>query len=172
MEVLKNESDYPIIKSIEGKQGYFADSEGNIYTLWTNKGYHGLVMQARFKKLKFSKSKSGHLVVSFGRKEKELVHRVIYRTFVGEIPDGYVVRHLNDIPSDNRVVNLTAGTQKENMMDAGKNGRFKTKLNPEQVIKIKSLKGFKKRKEVAEEFSVSEGTVKDIWNNRTWEWIK
>ena len=169
---LSVEKDYPNIKPIDGKQGYFADSDGNIYTLWTNKDYHGLVMQARFKKLTFSKSKSGHLVVSFGRNDKELVHRVIYKTFVGEVPNGNVIRHLNDDPSDNRVSNLAAGTQKENMMDAGKNGRFKTKLNAEQVIKIKGLKGFKKRKEVADEFSVSEGTIKNIWNNRAWEWIK
>ncbi|PZL70104.1 HNH endonuclease signature motif containing protein [Enterococcus plantarum] len=157
------------VKPIKGKLGYFADVDGNIYSLWINKGRHGLVMGNRFRKLNFSKSKSGHFVVSFGREDKELVHRVIYQTFVGDIEEGKFIRHLNDIKSDNRVCNLKQGTQKENMSDAMKNGVLKTKLDKEAVKTIRSLKGYKKRKEVALIYQVSENTIKQIWNFKTWK---
>jgi DNA-binding transcriptional regulator YiaG len=125
-------------------------------------------MTDNFKKMNFSKAKSGHLVVSFGRSEKEFVHRVIYETFVGKIKDGAFIRHLNDIKTDNRVSNLAQGNQKENMADALRNGVLKTKLNFEEVTKIRKLKGYLKRKEVATQFGVSESTIKNIWNNHTW----
>lgn len=156
------------IRSIPGREGYFADADGNIYSLWVNKGQHGLVMNTEFKRLSFSKNTSGHLMVSFGRDEKRFVHRIIYETFVGKLEDGMVIRHLNDIPNDNRVCNLAQGTQKENMNDALLNGRLKTKLNREDALRIRSLKGYKRRKEVAEEFRVSESTVKQIWGNHIW----
>ena len=159
------------IKQVPGKEGYFADPDGNIYSLWVNKGQHGLAMSKEFKQLNFSKSNSGHLVVSFGRYDKELVHRVIYKTFIGELEEGKVIRHLNDNPSDNRVSNLKQGTQKENVEDALKNKKFKTKLTEEDVVRIKVLKGYKKRKIVAQEFNVSEGTIKNVWNNKTWRYL-
>lgn len=159
------------IKQVPGKDGYFADPDGNIYSLWINKGQHGLVMTKEFKRLNFSKSKSGHLVVSFGRFDKELVHRVIYRTFIGELEKGKVIRHLNDVPTDNRVSNLKQGTQKENMYDALENNKLKSKLTEEDVISIKSLKGYQKRKTVAKNFGVSESTVKGIWNDKTWRYL-
>lgn len=158
------------IRAIKGKEGYFADADGNIYSLWINKGYHGLVMQDNFKKLNFSKAKSGHMVVRFGRGKANYVHRVIYETFVGDINENNVIRHLNDDPSDNRVSNLAQGTQKDNVGDACRNGLI-GKLSSEDVIRIRSLKGFKKRKETAKEFGVSEGTIKDIWSNKTWRWL-
>lgn len=42
------------------------------------------------------------------------VHRAIYETFVGEIPDGYVIDHINTKQDDNRLENLRAVTTKEN----------------------------------------------------------
>lgn len=46
------------------------------------------------------------------------VHQVVLLTFVGPLPDGLVVRHLNGDPSDNRLANLAYGTRKENQQDS------------------------------------------------------
>ena len=43
------------------------------------------------------------------------VHRAIYETFIGEIPDGYEIDHINTKRDDNRLENLRAVTKKENM---------------------------------------------------------
>lgn len=42
------------------------------------------------------------------------VHRIIWETFNGEIPDGYQIDHINTIRTDNRLENLRMVTCKEN----------------------------------------------------------
>ena len=42
------------------------------------------------------------------------VHRLVYETFVGEIPQGYQIDHINTIRDDNRLENLRCVTGKEN----------------------------------------------------------
>ena len=43
------------------------------------------------------------------------LHRLVYQTFIGEIPNGYDIDHLNRDRQDNRVCNLRACTRSENM---------------------------------------------------------
>ena len=42
------------------------------------------------------------------------VHRLVYETFVGPIPEGMVIDHINADRDDNSVVNLRCVTHKEN----------------------------------------------------------
>ena len=42
------------------------------------------------------------------------VHRLVYETFVGKIPQGYQIDHINTIRDENRLDNLRIVTQKEN----------------------------------------------------------
>lgn len=42
------------------------------------------------------------------------VHRMVWETFVGKIPDGYEIDHINTIRDDNRLENLRCVTPKEN----------------------------------------------------------
>lgn len=51
------------------------------------------------------------------------LHRLVLNAFIGPRPDGLVVRHLNGDPTDNRLENLTYGTQAENCQDAIRHGR-------------------------------------------------
>ena len=43
------------------------------------------------------------------------LHRLIWETFVGEIPEGYEIDHINTIRNDNRLENLRCVTHKENV---------------------------------------------------------
>ena len=103
-----------------------------------------------------------------GRKgERILVHRLIYRTFYGEIPEGECVRHLNDDSLDNRLDNLSAGTQKDNMEDCKRNGGFKNrkKLDASQMIEISKIKNENPatpNRIIAERFNVSRRTIDRI----------
>lgn len=62
----------------------------------------------------------GHKHVTFSRDGKTTcyqVHRLVLLAFAGPCPNGLQVRHLNGIPGDNRLENLTYGTPKENITD-------------------------------------------------------
>ena len=50
-------------------------------------------------------------ILKYGYK---FVHRVVYETFIGVIPDGYEIDHINAIRDDNRLKNLRCVTHKEN----------------------------------------------------------
>lgn len=55
-----------------------------------------------------------------GQKKKICVHNLVAKVFLGEIPDGYVVDHINNNPSDNYVTNLQIVTVAENSQKAAK----------------------------------------------------
>ncbi len=45
------------------------------------------------------------------------VHRLVLLAFKGPRPDGQYCRHLNGVPTDNRLANLAWGTKSENTFD-------------------------------------------------------
>ncbi|TES48061.1 HNH endonuclease signature motif containing protein [Shouchella lehensis] len=133
---------------IRGNDGYYIDDQGNVYSEWVNKGIHGLVRSKSLRKLKGSKHKHGYTMFRFKRNGKaHLLHRLVIESFVGPIPEGMVVCHKNDIPSDNRLDNLYIGTQRQNMSDSIKLNRFpsgykngQSKLSQNDVRKIRRIK--------------------------------
>lgn len=60
-------------------------------------------------------TKFRYLRVYCGNKHLVSVHRLVYETFKGEIPEGYQIDHINTIRNDNRLDNLRIVTPKENM---------------------------------------------------------
>ncbi len=50
------------------------------------------------------------------------VHRMVAESFIGPIPDGMVVRHLDGEPTNNRVTNLAIGSHSENHLDKRRHG--------------------------------------------------
>jgi hypothetical protein len=58
----------------------------------------------------------------FGVKQREGVHVLVARTFLGPRPEGQEVRHRDGNPSNNQVSNLRYGTRSENASDAVEHG--------------------------------------------------
>jgi hypothetical protein len=154
--------------------GYFVDKLGNVYS---NKAKGGGI---RILKPRCRNKKDKHLSIMFsGDRKSYFVHRVIYEVFVGSIPEGKIICHKDDDPTNNAPENLYAGTHKENHADAKRNGRKPfgekcvfSKLKEIDVLRILSLIGKTKNVDLAKEFNVSKSTITDIFKNRTWKHIK
>lgn len=68
---------------------------------------------------------SGYL--QFGLDNKNVyVHRIVYETFVGVIPKGYDINHIDGNKLNNNVSNLEAVTRSENQKHAARIGLRKT----------------------------------------------
>lgn len=65
----------------------------------------------------------GYGCVDVGKNKKLRVHRMVYEAFHGPIPTDHVIDHINFQKADNRLENLEAVTQAENMRRAAIGGR-------------------------------------------------
>lgn len=70
--------------------------------------------------------REGHMGVClsvYGKPRYFYIHRLMAQAFIDNPRNLPVVRHLNDIPNDNELINLAWGTQRDNALDALRNGR-------------------------------------------------
>lgn len=68
----------------------------------------------------------GHKAIKNGKRghaKQEYAHRLIAKAFIPNPNNLPIVRHLDDCPENNEISNLAWGTQKDNIMDAKRNGR-------------------------------------------------
>lgn len=68
--------------------------------------------------------------------EYVMAHRRMWELSVGKIPDGMLLCHKCDTPACVNPGHLFVGTQKENIRDAIKKGRFTQYAKPETMAKI------------------------------------
>lgn len=107
MRTLSNMEEW---KEIKDYPNYMVSNIGRVKSLGNNK-------TRKEKILKPKKMKTGYLMFFLSKEGKQkgfTIHRLVYKAFVGEIPDGMQVNHINEIKSDNRLENLNLMTPKEN----------------------------------------------------------
>jgi hypothetical protein len=78
-------------------------------------------------------------------KRTTLVHRLVWETFMGEIPEGYEIDHINADPSDNRLNNLRLVTHTQNIRLSKKRTdytRKKFSIEEKAIAKTLYKKGF------------------------------
>lgn len=116
---------------------------------------------------------SGHLYVLPYRKPKLDVHVAVLLAFVGPKPEGTEARHLNGVPTDNRLDNLAWGTRLENAADRQLHGaepwgeaKSDARLTVEQVRKIRA--DSRSSRTVGVAFGVSHSTVQRIRRGEDW----
>lgn len=103
-------------------------------------------------------------------------HRLSYKTFVGEIPNGLVVRHTCDNPPCINPQHLLVGTTRDNVQDrtdrnrgsrAGNGGHIQPKkLSIEQAIEIYNSTGSGVL--IGAKFGVSKNMVYNIRRGMSW----
>ena len=101
------------------------------------------------------------------------VHRLSYTVFVGEIPEGILVRHTCDNPSCFKPSHLCLGTDYDNVQDAISRGRKargsrcnKSNLTEADVRNIRQ--DTRSLRAVAADYGVCHGTVGAIKRTQSW----
>ena len=112
-------------------------------------------------------------------------HRVSYELFVGEIPDGLILRHTCDNPPCCRPDHLLIGTRTENSADKVARGRqskgpshaiktrgerhYNARLTVGQVSEIRKLyAGGTSQRKLAVLFGVGQSQIQRIVNRESW----
>lgn len=109
------------------EEHYEVSDHGGVRCLdrYVKRGTDGFLYHCRGQTLKALINKKGYLKVNLsgvGQPRTFAVHTLVLNAFEGPRPDGYVARHLNGNPLDNRRENLCWGTLEENMQDAIRHG--------------------------------------------------
>lgn len=108
-----------------------------------------------------------------GEKRSVRLHRVIWVSVHGVIPDGMVIHHKNNIKSDNRIENLAVVTPAENSRLAALDGLYltgdrnkRTKLTSDCVAKIRSdyVMGKGTLRQLAKAYGISKSRVSQLVN--------
>jgi len=106
-------------------------------------------------------------------------HRVAYKLFVGEIPEGMCVLHKCDVPSCVKPSHLFLGTHKDNAMDRERKGRGNggmkvgvvQKLKPSDVrmIRYRYATGMTSQYRLAKEYGIKRGAISHIVTRNNWK---
>lgn len=93
------------------------------------------------------------------------------KTFIGKPKLNQEVRHINGIPTDNRLENLKYGTRTENILDVYYQGKRWRKLRISEAREIKNfLSKGKTVQELAKEYDISASQIYKIKERRSYSW--
>lgn len=90
---------------------YYCDEDGNIYSDYSHKILKPLLRGRSGKKYLY-------IDINFGEGQKHYyIHRIVYETWIGDIPDNTYVLHKDDDQFNNNINNLYLSNQKQNIKD-------------------------------------------------------
>jgi len=104
-------------RAIPGYEGHYEVSDRGRVRSLDRIGMNGQPLDGKIIEPSYSHGYQNVSLFRNGRQKNMRVHRVVMLAFVGPLPQGMVTRHLNGIKDDNRLTNLTYGTQRENVLD-------------------------------------------------------
>lgn len=171
------------MKKIPKHSGYFADKDGNIYSVRSRNGRGVFRNKPRLlKPVKDSRTGYYSITLHDGKKPHYgAVHRLILETFVGECPPKMLACHNNGIPTDNRLKNLRWDTPKNNEADKIQHGTVScgikngsSKLNEAQArvaLRYCQMYGWGSQSEIARVFGVHSHTISCIARGKNWSHI-
>lgn len=105
------------------------------------------------------------------------IHKLVAKVFIGERPDGMVIRHLDGNRYNNHVDNLCYGTVRQNYDDSIKHGTYRHENNGRALLTERCVKAIKhlhneklvKSSDLARAFDVSDSTICAILKGRNWK---
>lgn len=107
-----------------------------------------------------------------------LLHTLLYRSFVGDIPEGFEVDHKDGIRGNLQLGNLQLLSLRENRLKSYRQNRCvkgvtnaNSKLTEEDVRAIRDLRLFTSGKLLAKRYGVTETAISDICKRKSWTHI-
>lgn len=143
-------------KLIQGYQDYYiATTEGDIYSSKWKK-------PIKLKPQKASQSAKGYYQVrlfskQFKKGKLQYIHRIIYETFVGDIPDGYEIDHIDGDTTNNEISNLQIIKPRDNKLKYYKGKDIHWRQYRDDFIKTYEELGTLKK--VAKHYDIGMNTV-------------
>lgn len=108
--------DPTIWKPVEGAEGYFVNMEGKV------KGRSGRVLKGFLQG-------GGYPAFKAGEGGRQLyIHRVVAQAFIGDIPECWVVNHINEVKTNSNVMNLEICTPSHNVIHSLASRKPQSKL--------------------------------------------
>lgn len=160
-------------EEIPNFEGYYASKDGHILSLKDNT--NPIVLKPLMEK------KNRHLYVYLydgsGNSQKMYLHRLVLMAWVGLPKEGQVGRHLNDIPQDNRLENLSWGSVADNMADKIRNGgQTRGENHPSHRLTEKKVIEIRKRyamgessRTLSEEYGISHTNILEAVRGKSWK---
>lgn len=151
-------------KQIEGYNAYQINEKGEVYSTKWGK-------PRKLKPQKASQSKKGYLQVRLydgsGKLGKlQYVHRLVYTHFVGEIPKGKEIDHIDGDTTNNSVDNIQLLTHRNNMIKYNRKNQGGTLLRDKRDELIKDYEELGTFNKLAEKWGVSITAVNRVVRNR------
>lgn len=114
-----------------------------------------------------------------GAECRRLTHRLVFDSFVGPVPPGHEVNHIDGIKTNNRPCNLELSTRRENCAHAVRLGLMASgeKSRRAQITDAQALDAFtrwrsgERQVDLAAELGVSHGTVFALTHGRAWNHV-
>jgi len=121
--------------------------------------------------------------ITDGSRTMKGVHVIVYEHYNGKVPKGMVVKHSCDTPSCCNPDHLSAATQRENVLECMRKGRFRSGASKGEdngcaKLKENDVKDIRKQSDLGKTrvflagiYSVSESTIQKIATRQSWKHI-
>lgn len=169
-------------RPVPGYEGWYeASTLGRIRIIQRpEKGDHGiypyvlapLLYRKGYLKHQFCRCRGAH------KPKRDFIHRIIYRTFHGPIPEGMTVNHKDGNKQNNRPENLELATNQEQVNHARRIGigrRYNGKLAHLKADDIREIRrayaAGERNIDLARRFRVVPGTIGHIVAGRSWRHV-
>jgi len=109
----------------------------------------------------------------FAEDKSRKAHRLTYRHFCGEIPEGMDVMHICDVRTCVNPAHLEVGTRQDNMADCSRKGcAANVRFKPKDALRIRELCELGiSQAEIARQFGISQATVSRIRRRERWKHV-
>lgn len=170
-----NEEHWETVAGFEDK--YEVSNRGRVRTIGSGRGrVHGRI-------LRHAKMPRGYLIVNLwqdNRQKMQLVHRLVAAAFLGAIPEGMQVNHIDGNKENNAIANLEIVTNEQNREHAIATGLIdgKGEKNPMAKISLETVLAIRAKhsegmgyKKLAKHFDLGISCVRNVAARKTWKHV-